>query len=117
MELNTEDQTISHAQEHHQQNVPDYRKTKGNGGIKNKIWTLLEAISFGKFTAGLYLRGRLQYSSVTGGLITILVLVVFLAYSSIIISKTLQGNDFMVSNTIEDLYYSELTQDIKLGDF
>jgi hypothetical protein len=42
MELNTEDQTIPHAQEHHQHHVTDNRKIKGIGGINNKISTLLK---------------------------------------------------------------------------
>jgi hypothetical protein len=78
---------------------------------------VLKFISIGNYSTGLYLNGSLQYSSYFGGLMTILVGVVFLDYSGVILSNTLHGNKYLTLNSIEDLIYSDYTKDITLGQF
>ena len=49
----------------------------------------LKEISFGKYPGSLYLKGRLQYSTVLGGIVTLALVILLLTFAAVQINKAI----------------------------
>ena len=69
---------------------------------------MLRLVSIGQYNQGLHFEDRLLYSSVGGGLLTLLLFIVFMAYSVTQIIALAKMTTFNVETSIEDvLRFSE----------
>ena len=79
---------------------------------------ILRDLSFGKYPGSLYLKGKLQYSTVFGGIVTLIIGAIVIAYAAVQIRNTFYGvNNLAVQYTVEDLLTSESINHVKLVDF
>ena len=84
--------------------------------MKQKCGNFLREISFGKYETKLYFGPKQDaYSTITGGIITILATLIFLTTSSFIIYQTLDWKNYNVITTYTDL--NEIRETLKVGDF
>ena len=78
----------------------------------------LRDLSFGKYPGSLYLKGKLQYSTVFGGIVTLALVTVLISYSAVQIRNTFYiENNYNTQFSIEDLQDSENLRELKLIDF
>ena len=65
---------------------------------------LLTKISIGKYNTGLYFKGSLQYSSIFGGILTIVLMILFIIYVVTVIQKIFFTDYYSLVTRIEDLF-------------
>ena len=72
-----------------------------------KTKAVLRNLSLGKYSGSLYHRGKLQYSTSFGGIITLGLVALIITYAIAQIRKVFYvENNFSVQYSIEDLYKS-----------
>ena len=80
--------------------------------------SILKKVSVGKYNHGLYFRKKLQYSSVPGGIITIILFLLAASYSLWMIIDCIVNPDYKTDTCIESLdEYEEFFTKINIGNF
>ncbi len=88
--------------------------------VKEKLGSCIRFISIGKYNQGLYHKGELQYSSLFGGIVSIIFAIGFIAYLWYTLAQIFSSDPhFTMSSKIEDLLlYEPFVNDAaKLGRF
>lgn len=88
----------------------------GKESYLGSMWRCLRYISVGKYNQGLFLGGSSSFSTLCGGVSTLLLGAIILAYSVVLFRDVITRSHYNFETTINDLKHWEDINKFTLGD-